>query len=76
MKSALLLAALNAPGRTRIVQTSLTRDHTEKMLKAFGADVEVEALTDGEAIYLMGEAELKPRAVDVPRDPSSARRSR
>ena len=72
VKSALLLAALNAPGRTRIAQTALTRDHTEKMLKAFGADVAVETLADGEAIYLMGEAELKPCAVDVPRDPSSA----
>lgn len=71
VKSALLLAALNAPGRTRIAQTSLTRDHTEKMLKAFGANISVEPLEKGEAIYLMGEAELKPCAVDVPRDPSS-----
>jgi 3-phosphoshikimate 1-carboxyvinyltransferase len=72
VKSALLLAALNAPGRTRIAQASLTRDHTEKMLKAFGANISVEPLEKGEAIYLMGEAELKPCAVDVPRDPSSA----
>jgi len=72
VKSALLLAALNAPGRTRIVQRALTRDHTEKMLAAFGAEISVEPLADGEAIYLMGEAELKPTQVDVPRDPSSA----
>jgi 3-phosphoshikimate 1-carboxyvinyltransferase len=72
VKSALLLAALNAPGRTRIVQKELTRDHTEKMLKAFGAEVSVEPLAQGEAIHVMGEAELKPCAVDVPRDPSSA----
>ena len=72
VKSALLLAALNAPGRTRIVQASLTRDHTEKMLKAFGAEISVEPLKRGEAIHVMGEAELKPCAVDVPRDPSSA----
>lgn len=73
VKSALLLAALNAAGRTRIVQRALTRDHTEKMLKAFGADIRVNALADGgEEILLMGEAELTPCAVEVPRDPSSA----
>jgi 3-phosphoshikimate 1-carboxyvinyltransferase len=72
VKSALLLAALNAPGRTRITQRALTRDHTEKMLKAFGAEISVEPLKDGEAITLMGEAELKPCAIEVPRDPSSA----
>ena len=73
VKSALLLAALNAAGRSRIVQRALTRDHTEKMLKAFGADIRVNALKDGgEEILLMGEAELMPCVVEVPRDPSSA----
>jgi 3-phosphoshikimate 1-carboxyvinyltransferase len=72
VKSALLLAALNAPGRTRIMQRALTRDHTEKMLAAFGAEISVEPLAEGEAIYLMGEVELKPAMVDVPSDPSSA----
>src|SRR6185437_12848268 len=73
VKSALLLAALNAAGRTRIVQRANTRDPTEKMLKAFGADIRVNALSDGgEEILLMGEAELRPCAVEVPRDPSSA----
>jgi len=73
VKSALLLAALNAPGLTRIAQRALTRDHTEKMLKAFGANVSVEPSSGGgETIALMGEAELKPVAVEVPRDPSSA----
>jgi 3-phosphoshikimate 1-carboxyvinyltransferase len=72
VKSALLLAALNAPGRTRITQRALTRDHTEKMLKAFGAEISVEPLQHGEAITLRGEAELKPGAIEVPRDPSSA----
>jgi len=72
VKSALLLAALNAPGRTRITQSSLTRDHTEKMLRAFGADISVEPLKIGEAIHLLGEVELKPCAIEVPRDPSSA----
>ncbi|MBL6853110.1 MAG: 3-phosphoshikimate 1-carboxyvinyltransferase [Alphaproteobacteria bacterium] len=72
VKSALLLAALNAPGRSRIAQSALTRDHTEKMLAAFGAEISVEPLDQGEAVFLTGEVELKPCAVDVPRDPSSA----
>jgi len=73
VKSAILLAALNAPGRSRIVQRALTRDHTERMLKAFGARIDVEALDDGgEEIRIVGKAELKPIAIDVPRDPSSA----
>ncbi len=73
VKSAMLLAALNAPGRSRIAQRALTRDHTERMLMAFGADIEVEPLADGgEAITIAGETELKPAKIDVPRDPSSA----
>jgi 3-phosphoshikimate 1-carboxyvinyltransferase len=73
VKSALLLAALGAPGLTRITQRALTRDHTERMLRAFGADVVVEPLADGgECISVMGEVELKPAAIAVPRDPSSA----
>jgi 3-phosphoshikimate 1-carboxyvinyltransferase len=73
VKSALLLAALNAPGRSRIVQATLTRDHTERMLKAFGAAIAVEDLgAGGEAVTIQGEAELLPQAIHVPRDPSSA----
>lgn len=72
VKSALLLAALGAPGRSRIVQDTLTRDHTEKMLAAFGADVSIEPLDKGEAIQVTGEVELVPCNVEVPRDPSSA----
>jgi 3-phosphoshikimate 1-carboxyvinyltransferase len=73
VKSALLLAALNAPGRSRIAQRALTRDHTERMLKAFGADIAVEKLPKGgEAIMVQGEVELHPAAIEVPRDPSSA----
>lgn len=73
VKSALLLAALNAPGRSRIVQMVLTRDHTERMLAGFGADITVNPLSDGgEEILLTGEAELKACTVEVPRDPSSA----
>jgi len=73
VKSALILAALNAPGRSRIVQRALTRDHTEQMLRAFGAKIAVEALKDGgEVVEVTGEIDLKPAAIDVPRDPSSA----
>ena len=72
VKSALLLAALNAPGTSRISQDALTRDHTEKMLAAFGAKIAVEPLKLGEAIHVSGEAELTACAIDVPRDPSSA----
>jgi 3-phosphoshikimate 1-carboxyvinyltransferase len=73
VKSALLLAALGAPGRSRIAQRELTRDHTEKMLTAFGAEIEVEPLGEaGEAVHLLGESELRACRIDVPRDPSSA----
>jgi len=72
VKSALLLAALGAPGRSRIVQDVLTRDHTEKMLAAFGADVSIEPLGKGEAVHVTGEVDLVPCSVEVPRDPSSA----
>jgi len=73
VKSAMLLAALNAPGRSRIAQAMLTRDHTERMLTAFGAEISVEPLPEGgEVISLLGEAELKGIEVHVPRDPSSA----
>ena len=73
VKSAMLLAALNAPGRSRITQNVLTRDHTERMLAAFGAEIAVEPLpSGGEAISITGEAELKAASVAVSRDPSSA----
>jgi len=73
VKSALLLAALNARGTTRITQTTLTRDHTEKMLAAFGAKIEVTSAAEGgETIVLEGPAKLTGCVVEVPRDPSSA----
>jgi 3-phosphoshikimate 1-carboxyvinyltransferase len=73
VKSALLLGALNARGTTRITQTTLTRDHTEKMLAAFGADITVTPLAGGgEVITVEGPARLTPCVVEVPRDPSSA----
>jgi 3-phosphoshikimate 1-carboxyvinyltransferase len=72
VKSAILLAALNTPGITRVIEPERTRDHTEKMLKGFGADIEIEE-SDGErVISVTGEAELKPQNLSVPGDPSSA----
>lgn len=68
VKSALLLAALNVPGLTRIVEPARTRDHSERMLKLFGADIAVA----GEDILLRGEAELKPQRLVVPGDISAA----
>jgi len=68
VKSALLLAGLNVPGVTRIVEPVATRDHSERMLRAFGADIRV----DGEEIALTGEAELAARNFGVPGDASAA----
>jgi len=68
VKSAILLAGLNTPGITRVIEPVATRDHSERMLRAFGADLTVE----GEEIRLRGEAELTPQRVAVPADPSAA----
>ena len=72
VKSALLLAALNAEGISRIAQDALTRDHTEKMLAGFGAEISVTPQGAGEIIAIHGQAKLKATVIEVPRDPSSA----
>jgi 3-phosphoshikimate 1-carboxyvinyltransferase len=72
VKSAMLLAALGAEGESRISQSVLTRDHTEKMLAAFGAQISVEPSGQGETVTLLGQTGLKATRVEVPRDPSSA----
>ncbi|QUT04413.1 3-phosphoshikimate 1-carboxyvinyltransferase [Sphingobium phenoxybenzoativorans] len=73
VKSAILLAGLNAPGITRVIEPIPTRDHSERMLRGFGADLTVETQVDGARIIsLTGEAELSPRHIIVPGDPSSA----
>ena len=73
VKSAVLLAGLNAPGVTRLVEPVPTRDHTERMLAAFGAAIEIETNADGErVISLEGQRDLKPQSVEVPGDPSAA----
>ncbi|GAA4212009.1 3-phosphoshikimate 1-carboxyvinyltransferase [Sphingomonas endophytica] len=72
VKSAVLLAALNTPGITRVIEPVPTRDHSERMLAGFGAQLTVEQGPRGRVISLTGEAELKPQSIVVPGDPSSA----
>ena len=72
VKSAVLLAGLNAPGETVVIEREATRDHSERMLMGFGARVHVEKTRDGNVITLTGQPELRPQTVAVPRDPSSA----
>lgn len=73
VKSAVLLAGLNTPGITTVIEPVMTRDHTEKMLVGFGADLEVETDAEGvRYIHLQGQGELEGQNIDVPGDPSSA----
>lgn len=72
VKSAVLLAGLNAPGQTVVIEREPTRDHSERMLVGFGADLSVEKTAEGHVITLTGRPELRPQTVAVPRDPSSA----
>lgn len=76
VKSCLLLAGLNARGLTTITEPTLTRDHTENMLRAFGAKVESQPRTiegrAGQIVKIKGGQKLKAAHVDVPGDPSSA----
>jgi 3-phosphoshikimate 1-carboxyvinyltransferase len=72
VKSAVLLAGLNTPGITRVIEPVPTRDHTERMLTGFGAQLDVGEENGETVIAIHGEAELKPMDVVVPGDPSSA----
>lgn len=72
VKSAVLLAGLNAPGETVVIEREPTRDHSERMLIGFGARLSVEKTAEGHVITLLGQPELRPQTVAVPRDPSSA----
>ncbi|OYY67677.1 MAG: 3-phosphoshikimate 1-carboxyvinyltransferase [Sphingomonas sp. 28-63-12] len=72
VKSAVLLAGLNTPGITSVIEPIATRDHSERMLQGFGAKVTVEETNQGRIISITGEAELKPLTITVPGDPSSA----
>ncbi len=72
VKSAILLAGLNAPGATTVIEPQPTRDHTENMLRWFGAEVSVEDGPSGRRVTLTGQPELTARDVAVPADISSA----
>jgi 3-phosphoshikimate 1-carboxyvinyltransferase len=73
VKSAILLAGLNTPGITRVIEPIPTRDHSERMLAGFGADLTVETAPDGvRTISIRGEVDLQPQSIIVPGDPSSA----
>src|SRR5690554_6789420 len=72
VKSAILLAGLNTAGVTTVIEPEPTRDHTERMLKGFGADLWVEEENGERVIRIRGEAELKRQTIEVPGDPSSA----
>ncbi len=73
VKSAVLLAGLNTPGTTSVVEPQPTRDHSERMLRHFGAEVAVEHLDGGgRSIALAGQPEIAGRPVVVPGDLSSA----
>jgi 3-phosphoshikimate 1-carboxyvinyltransferase len=72
VKSAVLLAGLNTAGITSVIEPVPTRDHTERMLKGFGAELWTEEQNGERVIRLRGEAELRPQTIEVPGDPSSA----
>ncbi len=72
VKSAILLAGLNTPGRTTVIEPEATRDHSERMLRHFGAEITVTDTPEGRVIALEGQPELTAQHVAVPADPSSA----
>jgi len=72
VKSAILFAGLHAMGETTVVEKEATRDHTERMLRYFGAEVRTEKGANGTRITVKGDAELEGKPVTVPGDPSSA----
>ena len=72
VKSAVLLAGLNAPGETIVIEPQPTRDHSERMLRHFGAALAVDDGPEGRRIRLKGQPELKAADLAVPGDPSSA----
>ena len=72
IKSAILLAGLNALGETTLIEPEKTRDHSERMLSGFGADIDTIETKDGFEITLQGRPELIAQDIAVPCDPSSA----
>ena len=73
IKSALILAALNIHGKTRIIENVLTRDHTERLLKFLGVKVNIKKINNiRNEIELNGPIEIKSKNIEVAGDPSSA----
>ncbi len=72
VKSAVLLAGLKAPGRTTVIEPVATRDHTERMLTAFGARLSIEEKDGVRHVSVEGQHELTAQSIDIPGDPSSA----
>jgi len=72
VKSAILLAGLNAPGVTRVIEPIPTRDHSERVLAGFGAGIEIGEEDGARVIAIHGEADLRPQSLAIPGDPSSA----
>ncbi len=73
VKSAVLLAGLNTPGVTTVIEKVATRDHTERMLAGYGAQIETRNTADGSTVIaLQGQPDLQSRDLAVPADPSSA----
>lgn len=72
VKSAVLLAGINTKGTTKVIEPVATRDHTERMLKAFGAKLDVTLVDGARHISIEGGHELQGQVIDIPGDPSSA----
>jgi 3-phosphoshikimate 1-carboxyvinyltransferase len=72
VKSAVLLAGLNTPGTTTVIEPVLTRDHSERMLRGFGTKIEIDQIGGERAIHIEGQTDLMPQEITVPGDPSSA----
>ena len=72
IKSGLILAAINAEGVSHLIEKNITRDHTENMLKSFGADIEIQKNGNETSIYINGKKELKSNNIHVPSDLSSS----
>jgi 3-phosphoshikimate 1-carboxyvinyltransferase len=72
IKSGLILAALNTEGVSNIVEKNITRDHTENMLRSFGADINIEKNNNETSIFIKGKQELKSNNINVPSDLSSS----
>ena len=72
IKSGLILAAINTEGVSHLIEKNITRDHTENMLKSFGADIEIQKYANETSIYINGKKELKSNNIHVPSDLSSS----